>query len=176
MDRGRKAKYKTEYDQIAKKLTVLGMTQKEIADFLGITEKTLYNWKKKNRSFKEAIERNRFKADIKVMQSLYKRANGFTYKEVTKKLVTLTEHDEEGQEIEVQKFIKTKEVKKTVPPDVSAIMIWLRNRMGQMWKDKPKDEGMSITDLLQNMQTVADLINSPVPNRTLAEVEGEEDE
>lgn len=174
--RGRQEKYKAEYDQVVKKLAGYGLTEKEIADFIGIAEKTIRNWKKRHTSFKKAIESGKYKADIKVIGSLYKRAIGFKTKEITEQLVEQEQQQPDGSKTKIQKLMVTKRVTKEIAPNVAAISIWLRNRRGQLFKDKPKDEGMSLADLLTNIQTVSDLINSPVENRTLEEVEGLEDE
>ena len=42
---GRPSKYKEEYCEQAEKLARLGATDKEMADFFGVTEQTLNNWK-----------------------------------------------------------------------------------------------------------------------------------
>lgn len=61
--------------------------------------------------------------DVKVENALLKRALGYTYKETRK----------EGTPRGVQKVV---EITKTVPPDVTAQIFWLKNRKPDVWRTK----------------------------------------
>ncbi len=56
------------------KLASLGLTDVEIAGWLGICRKTLSNYKKQEKEFLHTIAGGKLKADLQVVKSLYKRA------------------------------------------------------------------------------------------------------
>lgn len=119
---GRPTSYKTEYDQQAFRLSLLGLSDAELADFFEISVSTLNAWKKEYLSFSDALRRGKTEADGKVARALYKRALGFEYTETTR---------------EAGKLIKT--VTKIVVPDVGAVTLWLKNRQRDKWRDREID-------------------------------------
>ena len=94
-----------------------GLIDKDIAHNMGISTVTLYEWKKLYPKFANALKRTKEVADRRVENALYKRAMGFTYDEVT---------NDEG---------KIKTVTKTVSPDTTAMIFWLKNRMTHRYRD-----------------------------------------
>ena len=80
---GRPTDYLPEYCTQVKKLCLLGATDKEIADFFEVTETTINNWKIDHPEFFESIKAGKITADSEVAGSLFKRAMGFEYDEVT---------------------------------------------------------------------------------------------
>ena len=116
---GRPTDYKVEYNEQAFKLCLLGATDAEIADFFGVEESTVNNWKIKHPKFLESLKNGKIKADAEVAESLRKRANGYKY----------TEKTFENGEL-------TKETEKEVSPDTGACMAWLKNRQPKKWRDK----------------------------------------
>ena len=56
MTRGVKSTYKPEYAEQARKLCLLGATDKELADFFGCNEATINNWKARRPDFLESIK------------------------------------------------------------------------------------------------------------------------
>lgn len=139
---GRPTKY-TEVDlEQVTKLCLLGVTDEEIADFLNICEATLNNWKKEYPEFLESIKNGKEYADANVAKSLYNRACGFDYDEVTfEKLdnkVNLMMSTAEG--IKTEDCYKKKVVTKKVAPDTGAAFIWLKNRRSGEWRDKQEIE------------------------------------
>jgi hypothetical protein len=143
---GRPTDYREEYNEQVEKLCKLGATDKEIADFFGIAESTLYDWKSNIPEFSEAIKRGKIIADAEVAHSLHKRALGYQYKEITYEKVgpkeETVEVGEEGMESIESDTYKKKVVIKDMAPDVAAQNIWLKNRRGrvakeaQRWADK----------------------------------------
>lgn len=80
---GRPSKYRDEYHPVtAFKLALLGLIDREIAEFLEINEDTLHQWKKDHPVFSESLNEGKLIANGNVAQSLYKRANGMVTKEV----------------------------------------------------------------------------------------------
>lgn len=124
---GRPTDFKPEYCEQVEKLCKLGATDKEIADFFGIAESTLNNWKLRHPEFMESLKKGKLLADVKVAESLYSRATGY----VGKKTVTAN----------IQGVISdVKEVDEYVGPDVTACIFWLKNRQPDKWRDKVQQE------------------------------------
>jgi hypothetical protein len=99
-----------------------------LAKRLGCGKTTINKLKKRYPEFKELIKEGKEVADLNVESSLYKRANGFDYEEVTTKV--LVNKDGTGTTTYVEK------VKKYIPPDTAAAFIWLKNRKPKEWRDK----------------------------------------
>ena len=68
----------------------------------------------------------------------------------------------------------TKVVEKEVVPDTTAQIFWLKNRKPEEWRDKRVvDDGSEgkAAGLIQNMQTIADILQHPVANRNIKDFE-----
>lgn len=122
----RPTNYREEYAEQARKLCLLGYTDKQLADFFNVSEQTINTWKTKHPQFLESIKKGKEIADVEVVESLYKRAIGTEYEEV---------------ELKVNGKVKSKRViKKFIPPDTTAQIFWLKNRQPQKWRDKQVTE------------------------------------
>ncbi len=123
---GRPSKYKDEYCEQAEKLARLGATDKEMADFFGVTEQTLNNWKTdkdgNETPFFESLKRGKLEADARVADSLYHRALGYSCREDKVFLV--------DKEPLIVPMIKQ------YPPDSTACFFWLKNRRPNEWREK----------------------------------------
>ena len=119
----RPSKYKDEFIQQTFKLCMFGFTDKNLAAFFGIAKSTLNQWKKKHKEFSDSLTRGKNIADAEVAASFHKRAKGYQYDEVHKKLVA-------GR----MKIIKV--ITKEVPPDPKACLNWLKNKKPLQWRDK----------------------------------------
>ena len=138
-----------------------GLTDEQIAANIGITQSTLYEWKKKYSDISESLKRGKEIVDIQVENALLKRALGYTYNEdkyisVPMDLAEYTEkldqfmnmykfEHPEATDSELmlvrERFPKTKEVLaerkvKEVVPDTTAQIFWLKNRRPDRWRDK----------------------------------------
>jgi len=148
---GRPTDYREEFNEQVYKLCLLGATDAEIADFFDVEEQTINNWKIAHPKFFESIKRGKLTADAEVANSLFKRANGYQYDEVTYEKIgpgeDKVEVGEAGIESVKQDIYKKKVVTKEVSPDVAAQNIWLKNRRGkvkdgaQRWADKHEHVG-----------------------------------
>lgn len=125
--KGRKSEFKKEYIQLAFNYALLGATDKQLSDFIGVSEKTLNTWKKQNPEFLQSLKNGKQKADAEVAERLYKRAIGYDYKEVTT--------DKKGR-----KVLKTRTTTKQVAPDPTAAIFWLKNRQPELWREKVVNE------------------------------------
>lgn len=121
-DVGRPTKYKEEYNEQAYKLCLLGATDAKLADFFGIAESTLYEWKLSHPDFSESLKRGKELADAQVAESLFKRATGYVAPDLDIKMY-------DGQ------IIKTPYLKH-YPPDATSAIFWLKNRQPEQWREK----------------------------------------
>ncbi len=96
-----------------------GITDEQIADNMGISVSTLYDWKNKYSDISESLKRGKEVVDVIAENALFKRGVGYEYTEVTK----------EGG-------VVTKEVTKHMPPDTTALIFWLKNRRPDLWRDR----------------------------------------
>jgi hypothetical protein len=121
MTAGRPSKYDSIDLVQVEKLASLGLIDTEIASILGVCEKTLNVYKKKP-EFLQAIKKGKDKADAKVIESLYRRATGYEHKEDK-----IFQHNGEPVIVPTTKHY---------PPDVTAMIFWLKNRRSKYWRDK----------------------------------------
>lgn len=123
---GRPTKYKSEYAKQAYKLSLLGHTDDELAEFFEVHRDTIYEWKNTHEEFSDSIKKGKQIADAEVVRSLYERATGYEHEDVDIKMF-------EGE------IIKTKLIKH-YPPDATAMIFWLKNRQPKKWRDKQEIE------------------------------------
>ncbi len=106
-----------------------GLTDKQIADNLGISKDTFYQYKAKYAEFSDTLKRGKEVVDIQVENALLKRALGYTFEEVTKEIRL---NPKTGK----PELMITKTVTKEVQPDTTAQIFWLKNRKPAEWRDK----------------------------------------
>lgn len=112
----------------AKKACLMGATDADLADFFGVCEATINNWKNNYPEFLESIKEGKEKADANVARSLYERALGYEHPEV---------HVSNYQgEITLTPLVKR------YPPETTAGIFWLKNRQPGKWRDR-KDHTLS---------------------------------
>ena len=104
----------------------------EVAKKLGISLRSLHNYKTRYPEFLEAVSKSRDIADAEVEAALFKRAIGYKYTEITKERII----DKSQTEADNGELLVTKEVIKSVAPDVTAQIFWLKNRRAKEWRDK----------------------------------------
>jgi len=122
----------SEYDpkktpKQTKKACLMGATDKDLADFFEVSEKTINNWKKQHPEFLQSIREGKEIADSKVAKSLYERANGYSHPEVhiSNYQGTITQTD----------------LTKHYPPETTAAIFWLKNRQPDKWRDRREVTG-----------------------------------
>jgi hypothetical protein len=145
---GRKSKYELI---VVPKLELIGnwcregLLEEEICKRLGIAVSTFNLYKNQHSELLEVLKNSKEIADYKVEDSLYKRALGYKYDEVTRELCTVRDKygepvydPETGQPFTEMKV--TKIVTKEVTPDTTAQIFWLKNRRPDKWRDKQEIE------------------------------------
>lgn len=147
---GRPSSFKPEYIEEAYKLSLLGAKDTEIADFFNICEKTLNNWKQDYPEFLQSLKSGKAKADILVVESLYKKALGkHKIEEVTFEKVVLPSNSDEDI---AQEVYKKKVVIKEIAPDSTSQIFWLKNRQPDKWREKqePKEDDLPPTKIIHS--------------------------
>ena len=119
-----------------------GLTDSDMSTLMGISRKTLHVWKLKYPEIAEALRDGKDVADRRIENALYKRALGFEYDEVktTTRVVN-------GKIMKDADIVKTHKV---VPGDVTAQIIWLKNRKPAEWRrgeDRNAATGAGVEDL-----------------------------
>lgn len=107
-----------------------GLSDKQIAMNLGIAYSTFREYRKMFPALSASLKEGKENANKQVENALFKKALGYKYEEETKELVK----NEDTGELEL-KVVKS--VTKTVHPDSTAIIFWLKNRMPNKWKSDP---------------------------------------
>lgn len=127
---GRPSLYKPEYDAQAAKLCALGATDAEMADFFGVSVRTLHRWKLEYPSFCHSLTISKEVADERVSRSLYHRAIGYEQEAV--KIFMPAGAAEPVYAPYTER----------IAPDTTAAIFWLKNRRPDLWRDQ-KDIGLS---------------------------------
>src|SRR5260370_7091715 len=97
-------------------MSLLGLTDQQLADFLGISSETLYSWKISYPEFRESITRGKIEADAHVAEALYRRACGYNQPAVK---IFMPSGPSEPVYAPYTKHY---------PPDTKAALRWLMNR------------------------------------------------
>jgi hypothetical protein len=111
--------YRESYTEQAYKLTLLGATDADLADFFDVCERTINNWKQAFPEFLQSIKRGKMSADADVAASLHHRATGYS-------------HPEDKIFLHEGKVVVANTTKH-YPPDTGAAMAWLKNRRRKDW-------------------------------------------
>lgn len=136
---GRPTIWKPEFCELSKKRCLLGATNPELANFLGVSLRTIESWLHTKPEFLRAITEGREGVDTLVASALFQRAVGYR-------------HPEE-QLFQFQGRVIRAETTKHYPPDTEAAKFWLRNRHPGKWRDKPL-----ATEADDRLNEIADLL------------------
>lgn len=127
-----------------------GLTDKQIAKNIGISEQTLNVWKKTYPSFFESLKKGKEIVDIEVENALLQKALGI--KETVKKPIKVKEVTyKDGKRVSEKEHIEYADAQVYIPPDTTAQIFWLKNRCPDKWRDKqkPSESDNNITVVLQ---------------------------
>ena len=123
MPGGRPSKYDPAFAAQAEKLTRLGATDMELADFFEVDTRTIYRWKHDYPEFCQSLKGGKDEADERVERSLYQKAIGY-------------------EQDEVKIFMPASALEPVyapfrakISPDTTAAIFWLKNRRSQEWRD-----------------------------------------
>jgi hypothetical protein len=125
-ERGRPTDYDPEYVRQVERLCDLGATDDEIAEFFGVSVRTIHRWKIDHPDFCHAMKIGKSAADDRVERSLYNMAQGYAYVEQVVVKVRDSEGGESVEVVDVQKF---------QPADKTAAIFWAKNRRRKQWSE-----------------------------------------
>ena len=118
MPAGRPTKLEERMIEQVFEMSLLGLTDAQMAKILGVSEVTFNDYKKKHPEFLKSLTRGKEEADGKVAKAMYKRALGLT---ITEEALT-----RDGDVVQL---------KKELPPDTAAAKHWLANRQRGLWSN-----------------------------------------
>lgn len=152
---GRPPKYQDSFAVQARKLGNLGATNVDLADFFGVSIRTVDRWLVEHEDFCRAVNEARQFADQNVERRLYERATGYTFD--SEKVMAV-----KGEVVRVP-------TREHVPPDVTAMIFWLKNRKPEQWREKQlvehsgtvTVEGGGVSGLLAAVKQSADRRDDP---------------
>ena len=130
-----------------------GLTDADISHNIGITERTLRDWKRRYPTINACLKNSKDLADTIVENALFRKATGYKTKEVSYKA------DSDGN------LVAVSAVEKEVPPDTTAQIFWLKNRRPDLWRDRRKEadsDGQS-GGVVVLPEVVADAIKTIAP-------------
>lgn len=143
-----------------------GLTDEQIAHNIGIRRETLYDWENKYSNISNALKKGKEVVDREVENSLFKRATGYVTVDHQYKVVDLDDDvlwarrnkakneyklkhpeatDEEIKEyaydhVPTRERIELGKNERTVPPDTTAAIFWLKNRKPNEWRDRKETQ------------------------------------
>ncbi|MGF2384042.1 helix-turn-helix domain-containing protein [Lentilactobacillus otakiensis] len=143
-----------------------GLTDEQIAHNIGIRRETLYDWENKYSNISNALKKGKEVVDREVENSLFKRATGYVTVDHQYKVVDLDDNvlwarrnkakneyklkhpeatDEEIKEyaydhVPTRERIELGQNERTVPPDTTAAIFWLKNRKPNEWRDRKETQ------------------------------------
>lgn len=123
---GRPATYKPTFAIQAEKLCKLGATDADLANFFGVTDRTINRWQITHPEFCRALKAGKVEADDRVERSLYHKAVGYEFEAVKIFMPA-------GAQAPVYAPYRER-----VPPDTTAAIFWLKNRRPELWRDVHK--------------------------------------
>lgn len=133
---GRPSKYKPEFAEQARKLCMLGATDKEIAEFFEVNVATINRWKAEFPEFCASLKTGKEAADERVERSLYHRATGYKHEAV--------------KFFQAGGLILREEYVEHYPPDTTAAIFWLKNRRPDLWRDA-KDVNLNVKKAVEEL-------------------------
>ena len=105
-----------------------GLTDKEIAENLGVGLSTFEDYKRKHPRLRSSLKLGKSDAVAQVENALHKRALGYDV-EIESEVVTIETPDKETT-------TRTKKIIKHIEPSVAAMIFYLKNRQSNNWQDR----------------------------------------
>lgn len=119
-------KYEDRFAKMAFGISLLGATDREMADIFGVSQGTISRWKRSHPEFGRAVTKGGTLASSKVAVALYKRAIGYSHPD--------THISNYQGQVTITPIIKH------YPPDTAAIKYFLNNKEKEKWSDVSRVE------------------------------------
>lgn len=128
------SRYLKAFDTRAHGYALLGHTNDEIAELIGVSATTFDEWLVAHPSLARSIQRARVDDNVRLVKALNRAGRGFRARE--ERLLV------------VKGKVQKHSVTKVYPPSVPAIQFALGNRVGQHWRDTKTVEHKGNVNLL----------------------------
>ena len=136
-----------------------GITDQQLAGNIGISRDTLAKWRKRCPQLETVLQRSKSAADAVVVNALYRAACGGKHTEITREAA----YNAAGQPIlgeDGEPILRvSKTVEKTVAPNVTACIFWLRNRDKESWRDQRAGIGDDDGEI-EDLTPIAEMLKS----------------
>lgn len=143
--RGGQTLFKNDIIRESERMAGYGLTEEQIAYVFGVSPITLGRWKKNKPEFELALKNGGALANEQVVKSLYQRAVGFEYDEITYEKIDIGALGLKFKKSEIETIkscdaYKTRIITKKVIPDTTAQIYWLNNKMKDVWRNVQRIE------------------------------------
>lgn len=142
----RPTKYKPEYANQAAVACKLGATDQDLSELFSVSRSTINLWKIEFPEFSDALKAPKEIADSRVERSLYQRAIGYS-------------HEEDDIRVVDNQIVVTPTIKH-YPPDTTACIFWLKNRMPEQYRANPEDGGSGSDKLAESLSRLIEKLPS----------------
>ncbi len=115
-----------------------GLTDEQIAHNMGISRKTLAQWKLKYSDISDTLKKGKEVVDLEVENALLKKAKGYNAKVHKTFKVKEVYYDDEGRRCE-KEHLETGTDEVHVAADTPAQIFWLKNRRPDKWRNHPEN-------------------------------------
>ena len=115
-----------------------GLTDEQIASKIGIAARTFYEWLYRFPQIKQALKEGKAPVDTDVENTLLKTALGYSYT-IKEPVKIKVEKMKPGIGRVVEEHVQMIEREIHVPPNVTAMIYWLKNRRPDRWRDRPME-------------------------------------
>lgn len=132
---GRPTDYKPEYVGQAYDLCRIGAVDEDLALFFNVCDKTIANWKNEHTDFLQAIKKGKAETDRRIGGKLIDRASGAEWVEEKEIKLKRIEY-ENGKKLLEEERVEVVELRKSAPPDTTALIFFLKNRRPDLWRDR----------------------------------------
>lgn len=129
-----------------------GLSEQQIFNNLRIGKTTWEKYKHIYPELSELLKNGRAKQIDEVVNSLYKTATGYTYRETQAVKCKEVYYDDEGRRCE-REVLNTAEVMKFHAPEVAAMAFFLKNKDRKNWADNPQAIDLRQKELEHRIQT-----------------------
>ncbi len=128
--------WKQEYVRLGYFLSLLGATDIQMAQTIGVDPSTIERWKRDKPEFLRALKAGKMEADGKVVHSLFLAAVGYSHPDEVILTNRKKEYDDEGNLIKEYTVPLRVKTIKNYPPNVTAAVKWLQARQPEVWGNR----------------------------------------
>lgn len=129
---GRPTLYREELNETARKLATAGYSDEKIADFIGVSKQTFYDWQKKHPEFLDSLSKGKQLLVASIARSMCQRAMGYATEEIREKVDPAT-----------NLVLERNIIKKRIPADVGAATLLLKAKAPEIYNRRQEIDVIS---------------------------------